>query len=155
MAQGFKAAFAAARKAGKKEFTWNGKRYNTKYKEEVSSAPSKSKIPTVKPAKGKVSSGRGDVQATGAPKVKASSGRGAIQASAPVKPVEAGSRPKPKAPGESVAPKISSKPVDNPRNAPSFADKLRMGSSDRGRANLRAREMERRRAFTASRAGKG
>lgn len=26
----FKSAFAAARKAGKKVFTWNGKRYNTK-----------------------------------------------------------------------------------------------------------------------------
>lgn len=28
----FKESFAAARKAGKKEFTWNGKKYNTKLK---------------------------------------------------------------------------------------------------------------------------
>jgi len=31
----FEKAFAAARKAGKKEFSWNGKQYNTKLKEEV------------------------------------------------------------------------------------------------------------------------
>ncbi len=36
----FKEAFAAARKSGKKEFTWNGKRYNTKVKGEGSSASS-------------------------------------------------------------------------------------------------------------------
>ena len=30
----FKSAFGAARKSGKKEFTWNGKRYNTKVKGE-------------------------------------------------------------------------------------------------------------------------
>ena len=30
-AQSFDKAFAAARKAGKAEFTWNGKRYNTRY----------------------------------------------------------------------------------------------------------------------------
>ena len=30
---GFKTAFAAARKAGKKEFSYNGKRYNTELKE--------------------------------------------------------------------------------------------------------------------------
>ena len=35
MASGFKDAFAAARKAGKKEFTWNGKSYNTELKETV------------------------------------------------------------------------------------------------------------------------
>lgn len=32
---GFKTAFAAARKAGKKEFTYNGKQYNTELKETV------------------------------------------------------------------------------------------------------------------------
>jgi len=32
----FGTAFAAARKAGKKEFTWNGKQYHTKTKEEMS-----------------------------------------------------------------------------------------------------------------------
>ena len=31
-AQAFDKAFASARKAGKKEFTWKGKRYNTKTK---------------------------------------------------------------------------------------------------------------------------
>lgn len=31
-AQSFRSAFADARKAGKKEFTWNGRRYNTKVK---------------------------------------------------------------------------------------------------------------------------
>lgn len=31
----FKEAFAAARKSGKKEFSWNGKKYNTKLKEET------------------------------------------------------------------------------------------------------------------------
>jgi hypothetical protein len=30
----FRSSFAAARKAGKKEFTWNGKKYNTKLKGE-------------------------------------------------------------------------------------------------------------------------
>ena len=35
MAQSFKEAFRAARSAGKKEFTWNGSRYNTKIKEET------------------------------------------------------------------------------------------------------------------------
>lgn len=32
--QDFRSSFAAARKAGKKEFTWNGKKYNTKLKGE-------------------------------------------------------------------------------------------------------------------------
>ncbi len=36
-------AFAAARKAGKKEFTWNGKRYNTKLKEETTSLKPKAR----------------------------------------------------------------------------------------------------------------
>jgi hypothetical protein len=35
----FKDAFRAARAAGKKEFSWNGKSYNTKLKEEVASGP--------------------------------------------------------------------------------------------------------------------
>ena len=33
-AKDFDKAFASARKAGKKEFTWRGKQYNTKYKGE-------------------------------------------------------------------------------------------------------------------------
>ena len=32
IASNFDQAFAAARRAGKKEFTWRGKRYNTKMK---------------------------------------------------------------------------------------------------------------------------
>ena len=35
MASNFKESFAAARKAGKKEFMWNGKSYNTELKETV------------------------------------------------------------------------------------------------------------------------
>jgi hypothetical protein len=35
MASDFKSAFASARKAGKKEFTWNGKSYNTELKDTV------------------------------------------------------------------------------------------------------------------------
>lgn len=35
MASAFQKAFAAARKSGKKEFTWNGKNYNTELKETV------------------------------------------------------------------------------------------------------------------------
>lgn len=35
----FETAFASARKAGKKEFTFKGKRYNTKLKEEAKVAP--------------------------------------------------------------------------------------------------------------------
>jgi len=38
----FKSAFAAARKAGEKEFTWNGKKYHTRTKEE--GAPAKRKM---------------------------------------------------------------------------------------------------------------
>lgn len=32
MASDFKSAFSSARKSGKKEFTWNGRKYNTKVK---------------------------------------------------------------------------------------------------------------------------
>lgn len=35
MATKFSEAFASARKAGKKEFTWNGKNYNTELKDTV------------------------------------------------------------------------------------------------------------------------
>lgn len=38
----FKDAFAKARKAGKKEFSWGGKRYNTKLKSETSGGSSNS-----------------------------------------------------------------------------------------------------------------
>lgn len=53
----FKEAFASARKAGKKEFTWNGKRYNTKYKEEVAGA---SRPRTRSTSANKAKDGRGD-----------------------------------------------------------------------------------------------
>ena len=46
----FKEAFAAARKSGKKEFSWQSKKYNTKLKEETSSAPASSKKPQTRPA---------------------------------------------------------------------------------------------------------
>lgn len=39
MAESFKSAFAAARKAGKKAFTWNGKSYNTELAETVRPKP--------------------------------------------------------------------------------------------------------------------
>lgn len=47
----FNSAFASARKSGKKEFTWNGKRYNTKLKGEgFESTPKKAPVPTSKPS---------------------------------------------------------------------------------------------------------
>jgi Mg-chelatase subunit ChlI len=45
----FKSAFAAARKAGKKIFTWNGKRYNTK----LASDKKQTAVPTKNPRKNK------------------------------------------------------------------------------------------------------
>ena len=39
MAGSFKSAFASARKAGKKAFTWNGKSYNTELAETVRPKP--------------------------------------------------------------------------------------------------------------------
>ena len=51
----FKAAFAAARKAGKKTFSWNGKPYTTKLASESKSkaAPTKSAKPKARPAAAK------------------------------------------------------------------------------------------------------
>lgn len=45
----FKEAFAAARKAGKGTFTWNGKKYTTKLREDA--APKKSATPKAKPSR--------------------------------------------------------------------------------------------------------
>ncbi len=45
---GFKDSFAAARKAGKKTFSWNGKSYNTKL---APSTPKKGPVPAQKPVK--------------------------------------------------------------------------------------------------------
>lgn len=52
MASSFGSAFAAARKAGKKEFTWNGKKYHTKTKEEMGGkgAPATSSSPKGRPS---------------------------------------------------------------------------------------------------------
>lgn len=44
----FGSAFAAARKAGKKEFTWNGKRYHTRTKEEEAARTKKTAAPKPK-----------------------------------------------------------------------------------------------------------
>ena len=54
---GFKEAFRAARKSGKKVFTWDGKSYNTKLKED-SKLPSKAPKPTSNPAKAKSGASR-------------------------------------------------------------------------------------------------
>lgn len=51
----FKSSFAAARKAGKKAFTWNGKSYNTKLAK-GNGTPATAPTPTAAPrAKAKVS----------------------------------------------------------------------------------------------------
>lgn len=57
---GFKEAFRAARKSGKKVFTWNGKSYNTKLKDSgsKSSLPDKAPKPTSNPAKAKSGASR-------------------------------------------------------------------------------------------------
>lgn len=44
----FKEAFASARKAGKKIFTWNGKRYTTELRK--SAAPKKATKPKARPS---------------------------------------------------------------------------------------------------------
>ena len=63
----FKEAFAAARKSGKKTFTWNGKKYNTKTKDDVKSATaraaSKAK-PQVSPKKRVKGNASGELKAT-------------------------------------------------------------------------------------------
>lgn len=57
---GFKEAFRSARKSGKKVFTWNGKSYNTKLRED-SKLPSKAPTPTSRPAAKKDSPSPGPV----------------------------------------------------------------------------------------------
>ena len=50
-------AFKAARKAGKKEFTFGGKSYHTKTKEDLATTPAKSKkvpVPTPRPKTPKI-----------------------------------------------------------------------------------------------------
>lgn len=54
----FKSAFASARKAGKKTFTWEGKSYTTELASDKSSAPSSSKRPAAKPSSAPASSKR-------------------------------------------------------------------------------------------------
>jgi hypothetical protein len=53
----FGAAFKAARKAGKKEFSFGGKSYNTKVKGEDDSSPKKVPTPTAKPSQESAKSG--------------------------------------------------------------------------------------------------
>lgn len=56
MAENFKAAFAAARKAGKKVFDWNGKSYNTKLAPDATPSPKARPAPMgpkARPAAGK------------------------------------------------------------------------------------------------------
>lgn len=45
----FERAFAAARKAGKKEFTWSGKKYNTKLADDSKKAPKFKTTPKTAP----------------------------------------------------------------------------------------------------------
>lgn len=62
-------AFAAARKAGKKEFTWSGKRYNTKTKEEAAKkAPKPATRTTARPgsASGSAKAGSSSSKSSGA-----------------------------------------------------------------------------------------
>lgn len=47
----FSSAFAAARKAGKSTFSWNGKSYNTKVASSGNGTPSKAPRPSARPAK--------------------------------------------------------------------------------------------------------
>lgn len=128
----FKEAFAAARKAGKKEFSWNGKSYNTKVKEEVGSAPSKSKAPQARPDR---SSGRGTIQATAAPKEKVSSGRGTVQATAPKltgaqRQAQKNAEYKAKL-AEVRAPKVAAKPAQKgPVQGPMPTAKIRQKQKD-------------------------
>jgi len=62
----FKSAFAAARKSGKSSFSWNGKSYNTKLKDEGSKAPATSSRPKARASTAKPSSG-GSIRQTGKP----------------------------------------------------------------------------------------
>jgi len=59
----FEKAFASARKSGKKEFSWNGKQYNTKLKEDApkakyASTPEKGPIPEPRPFRGEATTSR-------------------------------------------------------------------------------------------------
>lgn len=67
MAENFKSAFAAARKAGKKVFNWNGKSYNTKL------APDATPSPKARPApmgpKARPAAGKGSAATTTSPAV--------------------------------------------------------------------------------------
>ncbi len=67
MAENFKAAFAAARKAGKKVFDWNGKSYNTKLAPDA--MPSPKARPTPMGPKARPSSGKAVAATTTSPAV--------------------------------------------------------------------------------------
>ena len=126
----FKEAFAAARKSGKKEFSWNGKKYNTKLKEEVS--VTKSPIPKKKPNKGP------SVDSTPPKQPKNMD---------PIKPLA----------NTSSAPKTSAKA---PKPRPGMVDKLKMGSARRTGVNVsqeavKMAEEKRKKAEAAKTATKG
>jgi hypothetical protein len=74
----FNSAFAAARKAGKKEFSWGGKSFNTKLKAEGTSKkvslPKTAPVPTPKPMAAKAT-----VKATARP-VSATPAKAAVKA---------------------------------------------------------------------------
>lgn len=114
----FKTAFAAARKAGKKEFTWNGKSYNTKLKEEVGGAERPKARPT------NLTSPRPKARSDIKPSVSSDAPKQPKAAPKPAQIVRAKEEPKPAA---KLAPAASSKPAAKP--AP------KGGISDQERAN--------------------
>lgn len=120
----FKEAFATARKGGKREFTWQGKRYTTKLREEVSSAPAKSKKPVGRPARSVASS----VSAKDAKADRSTP----VASSASTKDAKA----------DRATPA-------KPRKAPSFVEGLTMGSAARTKAAI---DRERERRITAANA---
>ena len=84
MATSFKAAFAAARKAGKKTFDWNGKPYTTELKAD---APVASKGPKARPKPA------GEAAKPAAPKASAGSGPKARPKAAKAAPAPAAAKP--------------------------------------------------------------
>ena len=89
----FAKAFAAARKAGKKVFTYNGKSYNTKL---AADTPKKGPIPSARPGS---SVGKGRPASAPAPKPKAKSTPTAMPTSTFSKMKAGMDKLKPKSPG--------------------------------------------------------
>lgn len=106
----FKKSFAAARKAGKSKFSWNGKSYTTELKKE-SNAPAKSKRPAARKAKGgpvKASPAKKatPAKATKASPSKASPVKAEKASKATSTTVKGRSRTRPKARSSSDKPKV-------------------------------------------------